>query len=91
MITSWPSFQVLLQVLRADDVQDDIAGAFQLVDEIFCLVVDQNIGAVFFAGLVLFLRARGDGDFRSEFLRDLNGEGADAATAPVNQDGLAGV
>ena len=82
-------FQVLFQVFRADDVQNDVAGAFQLVDEILFFVVDQDIRAVFLAGFQLFRRACGDGDFRAQFFRDLNGEGADAATAAVNQDGLA--
>ena len=86
---------VSLDVVAADHVENDVrAGAtgrsLGLGDEILGLVVDRAVGAELQAGVAFLLRAGGDDHLRAERLGELNGGGADAGRAAMDQQRLAG-
>ena len=81
--------EVLLEVLRAHDVEDDIALVLQLLGEVLLVVVDEDVRAELLAGLELFVRSSRHRDGGAEVFRHLDGEGADTARAAVDEDGLA--
>ena len=80
---------VLVEVLRADDVQDDVAAALELFREVLLFVVDQDVRAECPAGLQLLRGAGRHRDLRAERLGHLDRGGADAARAAVDEHALA--
>src|SRR5699024_1638822 len=86
-LVEWP--QVVLQVLRTDEVEVDVAPALELLGEVLLAVVDEDVRPQLAAGLQLLRTAGGDRDGRSELLAQLDGEGADTARAAVDEHGLA--
>ncbi len=79
---------VLIEVLRADDVEDDIARVLQLLGEILFLVVDEDIRPKLLARGELFRRPCSDGYLRTEVLGQLDRTRADATGAAVDEDPL---
>ena len=83
---------VAVEVERAHDVEDDVraAGVTDDLDEIVVVVVDGDLGAEFGAQVEFVGRPRGDGDPAVQRAGDLDGMGADAAGAAVDEQQLTG-
>jgi len=87
--------EVAVEVLGADDVEDDVraasGGVFaQFLDEVLFAVVDQDVGAQGAAGFEFVRAAGGDRDLRADGLAELDRHRADAAAAAVHQQRLTG-
>lgn len=83
-----------VQILRADDVEDDVRPRpvrrlAQLLHEVLLAVVDQNVRAQFRAPRQLLRPTRRDGHPRPHRLGQLNRHRADPARATVDQQRLA--
>ncbi len=87
--------EILLDVVAADHVEDDVDAALagdprDLGDEVLRPVVDRMSGADRPAERRLVVAARGRDHRRAELLRDLDRRQPDTARAAVDQHGLAG-
>ena len=78
---------VALQVLRSDDIQDHVEGA--RLHEVLLPVVDQCLGAELRASLQLLGAARSHRDLSADGAGPLDGEGANARPASVDQQSFA--
>ena len=76
---------VLLQVRPTDDVQDCVRPPGQLFREILFLVINEDIGAELAAVLQLFRRPCGHRHLAPHGLAQLDGKGANAARAAVDE------
>ena len=80
------------EVLRADDVEDDVGGDALLLEhlgEVLLAVVDDDVGAELTTERGLLLRADRDGHPGTEGLAELDRHGADAAAPTVGEERFA--
>ena len=84
---------IAVDIIAADHVEHDVGaaiagGLFGRGDEIVGLIVNGDVGAEFSASLALLRRTGRDDDARAERFGELDGGGADAGRAAMDQCGF---